>query len=160
MHPPERISGRIIVWALVCANDYCYQITKLDKLDVGATSVSNSYPCFPKGQHEALSAQLPRSASEPCQASILFADATKKRKVELPTLILVGFGCSFTAPLQKTNGTILHLPSKACFPNLRSYHSYVPWAVTPRLTATNTNAQATVLLSHLPGGAAMPAMDR
>ena len=100
---------------------------------------------------------LPANPVRPLYFSLM---PQKKRKVELPTLILVGFGCSFTAPLQKTNGTILHLPSKACFPNLRSYHSYVPWAVTPRLTATNTNAQATVLLSHLPGGAAMPAMDR
>lgn len=77
--------------------------------------------------------------------SILFADATKKRK---PTSFPRGFSYSFGAPLQKTNGTILHLPSKACFPNLPSYHSYVPWAVTPKLTATKTSAQATVPLSH------------
>lgn len=57
---------------------------------------------------------------------MLLAHAANDRKAEFAILAVVSSTFSFVMILQKMNGTILHLPSKACFPNLRSYHSYVP----------------------------------
>ena len=56
--------------------------------------------------------------------------------------------------LQSINGIIRHFPCTAFFPNLRAYHTFVPCAVTPRFTATNTPAHAKVQFSQAARGAA------
>ena len=94
-----------------------------------STNRCRSLECFqPKSlsidrTHEAISVQLPRFATKSCWVSIPFADASNTCKFDLLTLTLIIFQLSFRSQLQKTKGTIFHLPSKACFPNLRSYHS-------------------------------------
>ena len=51
-------------------------------------------------------------------------------------------------------GIILRLFFTFSTPNCFPYHSFVPFAVTPRLTATNTVADTSVQLITLPDGAA------